>query len=302
MIVEQQPPQLLILGSPPGSSSSPTAGGQLPDDQAAAWLSNLAASKARLDASIAALLLASGQLDAVRSDLGMPQVDPTPPPEAGAASSPILAYGANFAWTADAQNAQAKLVQTALFASGVMQDALDGKRALYWNNGDLFIGALDGDPYGVLMRPSGGAGSALIPDYVDLSSGNTTGQVGFGIAPILIGLGIGAVVVLSIASAFAVTKITEYLAGAHRDDAMGKVASAQQSLVAAGQQTPEQAAAFMRASADLVSAPPPGAPQGLGLGAILAAAAIGIVAGVVGAEVVPKILATRLTLGAPATA
>jgi hypothetical protein len=300
MIVEQQEPELLILGQPPAPPAGATS---MTDAQTSGWLGILAQAKDKLDASVAALLLSSGQLDAVRSDLGMPQSDPTPPPEAGAPTNPILAYGANFAWTAEAQNAQAKLVQTALFASGVMADAIAGARALYWDKGDLYVGSLPGDPYGVLMKPSGSAaGAPLVPTYIDLSSGSSNGQVGFGVAPIVIGLAIGAVVVLSIASAYAVTKICDYLAGAHRDDAVSKVAAGQQALVAGGHATPEQAAAMTRALADLEAAPPPGASRGFGVAELVAAGAVGLAHGIVGAFVVPKVLSTRLSLGAPAAA
>lgn len=316
MIVDKQPPQLLVLGRPPffgaplaaSSSTSTTttsSSAQLPPDQADAWVALLAAAKTKLDASLDRLNFFTGQIEAVRSDLGMPDVDPTPPPEApGAGSSsqsPIDVYATGgYAWTSDVQNAQAKLSQTGTFLSGVLGDALAGTRQLYWNEGDLFVTAVDGDPYGVLMKPIGAAGTALFPTYVDVQSGAATGKVGFGIAPILIGLGI---VVASLAAVYAVVKIVDYLASAHRDDAVSKIAAAQQALVESGKQTPEQAAAFMKASADLVSAPPPSAAasSGISIGWLVAAVAGGALAGVIGAELVPKLLSARLSF-APAPA
>jgi hypothetical protein len=283
------------------TTSTTTTTATLPQDQAAAWASLLTEAKTRLDASLVRLNSYTNQLVAVREDLGMPSVDPPPPtgetPTTGAGLSPLDIYGTQgYAWTSDAQSAQAKLVQTGSFLSGVLGDALAGTRALYWNNGDLFVGSLAGDPYGVLLKPLGGAGSPVFPSYVDVQSGNTTGQVGFGLGPILIGIGI---VVASLAAVYAVVKIVDYLASAHRDDAVGKIAAAQQQLVAEGKQTPEQAAAFMKASADLVSAPPASASSGISVGWLVAAAVGGALAGVVGAEFVPKLLRAHLSF-APA--
>jgi len=283
------------------TTTTATATSALSADQTDAWVEIVTRAKDRLDASIDRLNFYTGQLEAVRNDLGMPDVDPTPPAgEASPGSSPLDVYSTQgFAWTSDVQNAQAKLVQTGTFLSGVLGDALAGARQLYWNEGDLFVAAVDGDPYGVLMKPIGAAGSALFPSYVDVQSGSVTGKIGFGIAPILIGIGI---VVASLAAVYAVVKIVDYLASAHRDDAVGKIAAAQQALVAEGKQTPEQAAAFMKASADLVSAPPAAAAAGgLSLGWLFAAALGGALAGVVGAELVPKLLGARLSF-APATA
>ena len=311
-MVRDLPPQMMILGRPPigarpalftfgappassSSSSSSSTPATLTQEQSDAWAGLLAEAKQRIDHSIERILWTSGQLAAVRTDLGMPQVDPAPASSSDVASglSPIQSYGQTYQWTAAAQNAEQKLIQTATLASGVLADALAGKRALYFHEGDLFVAAIDGDPYGVLMKPSAGAGSPLVPQYVDLSSGAPTGQVGFGIAPILIGIGI---VVISIAAVYAVSKITDYLSSAHRDDMVGKVAAAQQELVSGGKQTPEQAAAFMNATKDVLAAPPPGASSsGLSLWALVAAALGGALLGFVGVEVVPKLLNARLS-------
>lgn len=300
MVVEQSPAQLLILGQPPlMGAAAPSAAAQtsaLSDEQSAVWLRAVSEAKAKLDASIQGLLTATGQLDAVRSDLGMPQYDVAPAGEA-LGPSPVQDYAHDFLWTSRAQSAQAKLVQSAMFASGALGEAIAGTRLLYWKDGDVFVGALDGDPYGILMKPAPGGG--LAADYVDLSTGATTGQVGFGIAPIIVGA--IAVVVLSIASAFAVTKLCDYLAGAHRDDAMGKVAAAQQALVASGQQTPEQARQFMAAAADMASAPGPNTPRGMGWGELLAAGAVGALTGVVAAVVAPRIY-PHVSIGSSAAA
>jgi hypothetical protein len=326
-MVLEQPPQMMILGRPPfversvvaellgdnfasmlgappassGSSSSSSSSSStsstpatLTQAQSDAWAALLLEAKTRLDHSLERILWTSGQLAAVRQDLGMPQADPAPAASSDVAKlSPIQAYGQTFQWTEAAQNAEQKLIQTATFASGVLADALSGKRALYFQEGDLFVAAMDGDPYGVLMKPSAGAGSPLVPQYVDLSSGAPTGQVGYGIAPIVIGI---AAVVISIAAVYAVSKVVDYLSSAHRDDMVGKVAAAQQELVSSGKQTPEQAAAFMAATKDVLAVPPPNAASsGISLWALVAAALGGALLGVVGVEVVPKLLSARLS-------
>lgn len=298
-MIRDEAVQLLTFGQPPtfGAPPSSSTTDTLPADQADAWASLLAQAKAAMDHKLGVLEEATTLLTNVRTDLGMPAVDAsasnsdTP----SSTTSPLQAYAGSGQWTKDAQNAQAKLVQTGQFLSGVLGDALSGARPLYWQAGDLYVGALDGDAYGVLMKPvSSDPGAALAPQYVDLSTGNPTGQVGFGIAPIVIGIGIVAV---SLAAVWAVTKIVDYLASAHRDDAMQKVAAGQQALVAEGKQTPEQAQAFMRAATDLVSAPPPGAKgEGFSLGEVLAFAFGGALLGVVGVELVPKLI-PRVSFG-----
>lgn len=312
-MVEQQPPQMLILGAspavimmgapplfglmgaPPASSSSSTATA-LSADQTSQWVGLLTEARDRLGKSLDRLVWTSGQLAAVRSDLGMAQSDPGAASSSDTATlSPIQAYGETFQWTSAAQNAEQKLIQTATFVSGILDGALAGTRALYFEGGDLFVAAASGDAYGVLMKPLPGApaGSPLFPQYVDLSSGSTTGQVGYGIAPIILGI-IGAVVV-SLAAVYGVTKLMDYLSSAHRDDMVGKVAAAQQQLVSSGQQSPAQAAAFMAATTDALAAPPAGAASGISLWALVAAALGGALLGVVGVEVVPKLLAAHVS-------
>ena len=293
-MAERTPGQLLALGQPPPttpSSSTPTTPAAQPAPlspaQQSAWIVLLAQAKDRVDGSAAELRSSSQVLDAVRADLGMPAVDPTPATGEAAGVSPLAEYGQTFAWTAAAQNAQAKLLQTADFCSGVLGDALAGRRLLYWQEGDLYVGALSGDAYGVLMKPAPGS-STPVPTYIDLSSGATNGRIGFCVAPILVGI---AIVSLSLAAAYAVSKLCDYLSSAHRDDAVQKVADAQQALVASGAQTPEQAQAFMRAAADLASAPPPGAAsKGPSWTDLLAAGAVGLAVGVVAVVVGNRVL------------
>jgi len=302
-MVENQARQFLVLGRPPFESllgaSVPPTGPTMDPGQGAAWLALLVQTKADLDASVSTLVFRAAQLDDVRASLSMPVVDPTPTgsdaPPAG--SSPLNAYGQNFVWTSAALNAQAKLLQTAQFVSSVLADGISGARALYWQGGDLLVGAVDGDAYGVLLKTIPGSTTPVL-EYVDLSTGQPTGQVGFGIAPIIIA---AAVVAVSLAAAWGVTKICDYLSSAHRDDAMGKVAAGQQALVDAGKQTPEQAQAFVRAATDLVAAPPGGASSGPSIATLVAGVALGAIAGAAAAVVLPRVLSTRISLGgAPA--
>jgi len=271
------------MGQPPTSSSSSTGSASLTPAQQGAWLVLLAQTQAKIAASAANLRAAAATLNLVRADLGLPAADPVGITTGGEseaapgapASSPLQAYVTSYQWTSDAQTAEGNLLQTADFLAGVLGDGVAGTRMLYWNAGDLYVTSQPGDPYGVLMKPDPTTG-ALVPQYVDLTSNAPSGRIG--IAPILIGLAIFAA---SIAAAYAVSKICDYLAEAHRDDAMQHVATEQQALVAAGAQTPQQAAAFMRAAGDLASAPPPGAAPSTSssLWPMVTAGALGIAAG-----------------------
>lgn len=273
-----EPTQFMAMGQPP---PPPQTTGQLSDEQASAWLDLLAKGQADLAASAVRLRQSTATLTKVRTALGLPSSDGPPPPEApGVSNLPLASYVQNYVWTADAQAAESKLLQTADFLSTVMGEGLSGKRPLYWNNGDLFVAAKPGDPFGVLMLPN--PNGALVPTWVDTSSNAPVRQIG--IAPILIGI---AIVAVSLAAAYAVTKICDYMATAHRDDAMQKIATEQQALIAAGKETPEQAKAILAAASDLASAPPPGAAAaGFTVWQLLAAVtgsvAAGLLVGIVG--------------------
>jgi hypothetical protein len=235
-------------GDPPG----PT----LPPDQEAFWVDQLAQTKLKLDASIARLRAKSQGLAAVRADLGLPQYDPSPSGEGQPTMSPLSQYVSSHTWTAEAAAAESKILATADFLSSALADGLAGRRALYWNNGDLGVEAKPGDPFRVLMTKDPNTGT-VVPTYYDPITNQALGTMG--ILPLII-IGV-IVVVVTIAAAVAVYKICDYLASSHHDDMVGKVAEQQQALVTSGQQTPEQAAAFMRAATDLSnSGPPKGTP------------------------------------------
>jgi Transglutaminase-like superfamily len=236
------------MGDPP-----PT----LPPDQEAFWIDQLSQTKLKLDASIARLRAKSQALAAVRADLGLPQYDPSPSGEGQPAMSPLAQYVSSHAWTAEAAAAESKLLATADFMSSAFADGLSGKRALYWNNNDLGVAAQPGDPFRVLMAKDPNTGT-VVPTYFDPVTNQQLGTMG--ILPIIIGL---IALVGTIAVGVAIWKITDYLASSHHDDMVGKIAAEQQALVDAGKQTPEQAAAFLKAATDLSNSGPPKAPTGI---------------------------------------
>jgi hypothetical protein len=269
---------------------------QLPADQAAAWVQVLTQAKASLDGSIANLRARAAGLRAVRADLGYPAADPEPQPsgEAQPTTTPLGTYVQTRQWTASAQAAESKLLATADLVSSALGDGISGKRALYWNAGDLGIAAAPGDPMRVLLATDPNTGNQ-VPTYFDPVTNAPTGQMG--ILPLII---IGAIaIVVTLATAYAIDKITAYLATSHHDDMVQKVADQQQALVDAGKQTPAQAAAFVKAATDLSNSGVPPASPGLSFSWwTLAVAAL---AGGVAVFFAPKIInaaAGALTKGA----
>ena len=239
------------LGDPPAQTMSA--------DQAAGWVQLLSAAKTTLDNSAARLQANAAAYAQVRSDLGLPPVDASPSSET-ASAGPIVDYVSSVTsskpqWTQAASDAQQKLLATTTFLSAALGDALAGTRALYFNNGDLFVASKPGDPYGVLLVPNAQGAQQL--QYVDVSTNAPSGTVG--ILPVIL---IAAVVaVVSIAAAYAVSKYCDYLSQAHHDDAMQKISDNQTQLIASGKETPEQAAAQVKAMSDLSAAAPPAQPS-----------------------------------------
>jgi len=229
----------------------------LPADQAAGWLSLLASTKASIDQAVTYLTTMSAAYAQVRADLGMAQFDTASSAESTATQSPIAAYVSTHLWTSAAAAQEQKIVATAQFVSQCLADAQSGKRALYFDSGDLYVESLPGDPYGLLMVAD--ASGNPVPTYVNLSTKASMGTLG--IAPIVIGLVVVAVVALS--SAIATWKFCDYLGTAHHDDAMSAIAKGQQQLVASGAATPEQSTQMTKALADLAEASAPAPPKGL---------------------------------------
>ena len=187
---------------------------------------------------------------AVRVDLGLPAIDALPtgenaPPQG---TSNLNYYTQTGLWTAAAANDQSKLLAAADFISSCLTDGLSGARPLAFDGGDVLVGTLPGDPYRVLMQtPAGGSGP--VPTVLD-AQGNVQGTLG--LIQFLVGAGVVAVV--SLAVAYAVGKLCDYLAQKHHDESLNAISDNQTKLIASGAETPEQAAAQTQAMTDLAKA------------------------------------------------
>lgn len=234
-----------------GASTLGDSPAELPADQAAAWLGVLQGTRDYLARSSARLRANSAANAKVRADLGIAPYDATPG-EGGGGAPPLAVYAQTGAWTKEAASAESKLLATADFMVGALDDGLSGKRPLAWHDGDLYVGALPGDPYRVLMAP--GPDGTPVPTYFDPASNQPSGQVG--ILPIVIAL---VVAVVAVAAAYATAKICDYLATKHHDEMLADVAHNQDTLVQSGQMTADQALAQTKALTDLskASTPPP---------------------------------------------
>jgi hypothetical protein len=248
--------------------------------------------KAELDASATRLRNRAAAFTKVRADLGLPANDPS---LGEGAVSPLAQYATGHAWTPEAQAAESKLLQTATFMSSVLADGMAGRRPMYFlqtgqiggiPQNDIGFGSLPGDSFGLLMLPD--ANGNIVPTYVDPATDQPTGTIG--LAPIILGLAIVAGIVLTVGTTLAVIKIMDYMASAHRDDMLGKVADQQAQLVQSGQQTPAQASQFMHAMTDFAAATAPPAPESLAskLATPAVAAVLGILAGFLVARFAPR--------------
>lgn len=243
--VSDQP--FIGLGDPGVATlgQAPATPAELPADQAAGWIAQLAGVQGMLARASSRLRQNAAAYTAVRADLGLPATDPAPAPEApGAGGGALSTYIYTRAWTADAADAESKLLQTADFCSQCIGDALAGTRAMSLSGQDIYIAQAPGDPFSILLAP-GPSGGAPVPTYYD-AQGNATGTLG--IPPLLIGAIVAAV---SLAVAYVVGKVCDQLATAHHDDALNKISDTQAQLVASGQQSPEQARGMVAALTDL---------------------------------------------------
>lgn len=212
---------------------------QLSDPEAQGWLELTASVKRYLDETASRLVANANAYAAMRADLGLPAYDPPSVATAGAEqsggassaqASPLAKYaqdpnvaGAHY-WTADAATQEARVLGTAAFISSCLADALAGSRRMEFRNGDLFIETRAGDPFRVLMAAN--AQGVYVPSYYAPSADTLEGTVG--IWPVLVGVGLVAVV--SLAAAYGVGKYCDYLASVHKDDALERITANQTAL------------------------------------------------------------------------
>lgn len=273
-----------VLGAYLDGSLGQSALPQLPPEIAAGWLAQLEGARNGLVRARAKLATNALAFANVRNDLGLPQFDapaaPAAPSDTGTPPGPLASYVQTGAWTQDAATAQSRLLATCDFLASAIDDALAGSRDLTFANGDLFVASKASDPYAVLMTTN--AQNQSVPMFYGPSGPTGT----LGIAPILIGAIVLGAVVVSLAAAWAVAKYTDYLATAHHDDALNKIATEQAALVSSGKTTAEQSTAAIKALTDLDKANPKPPPSALGdllstfpvvsvIGAALAGAALG---------------------------
>jgi hypothetical protein len=262
------PPDDYDLGAPDGDRDADGDLGQsmatLPADQAAAWLQQVALAAGSLATSAANLRSWAAAEQSVRADLGLPTFDALPTGENAppAGSSNLSYYAQSGIWTAAAANDQSKLLAAADFLGSCLTDAQSGARTLNFNDGDVFVGSLPGDPYRVLMQAPAGGG-APVPTVLD-AQGTVQGTLGF----IQFVVGAAVLAVVSLAAAYAVGKLCDYLAQKHHDEALNQIADNQNKLVASGQETPAQATAQTNAMTALANAskvnPPAASPLNVG--------------------------------------
>lgn len=273
------PDDAIDYGAPDGDRDGDGDLGQdataLPADQAAAWVEQVRVCRHSLARSTAELRAMSAGYAQVRADLGQPQYDAASESTAGA--SPLNAYTTSLAWTADAATAEQKLLSAADFIVSCLDGGISGARPLSFDptSGDVLVGTLAGDPYRILLQtPAGAAGP--VPTILD-AQGTVQGTLG--LIDLLVGAAIVAVV--TIATAYAVGKLCDYLAQRHHDDAMTRISDNQTQLIASGKETPEQAAAQTSAMTDLAKASiVPSSSLLSGFTGLGIAAAIGIALGI----------------------
>lgn len=249
--------EFIGVGDPPPPDSDDAAGdlGDAPElspAAAAGWIQQVTIGSASLAAAAARLRGQYQAFQSVRQDLGIAPFDALPTGENAppAGLSNINYYGQSGVWTAAAETDQAKLLAAADFLSGCLADGANGARTLTFDPsvGDVFVGTLPGDPYRVLLQVPAG-GTAPVPTVLD-AQGTVEGTLG--ILQFLIGAAVVAVV--SLAAAYAVGKICDYLAQKHHDESLALISTNQSNLIQSGKATPEQAQALSTAMTDFAKA------------------------------------------------
>jgi hypothetical protein len=265
--------------------------------EAAGWVEQITIGSASLAAAAARLRGQYSALQSVRQDLGIAPFDALPTGENAPPGglSNINYYGQAGVWTAAAETDQAKLLAAADFLSGCLADGANGTRTLTFDpsSQDVFVGSLPGDPYRVLLEVPAG-GTTPVPTVLD-AQGTVEGTLG--ILQFLIGAAVVAVV--SLAAAYAVGKICDYLAQKHHDESLALISTNQSNLIQSGKATPEQAQALSNAMTDLAKAstlPKDSLPSFLsGWSGLAIAGGLGALAGVALDKVIDHFMRRRET-------
>lgn len=288
-------PTTTATASSPATTTSPAGtGAALPDDVAAFWVNELTQAQQALVAQRALLAQNSAAYAAFRAANGMPQYDAMP--SAGdtplATSAPLAYYASNFLWTQAAATAEQKTLQTCDMINGAIADALAGKRALYWDatNNDLCIASAPGDAYLIQMQAN--ANGVKVPTYLDPTAAQPTGTMGAW--PILGIIAVAATaIVVTLATVYAIGKVTDYLAQAHHDDMVATASSNVSAMVKAGLLTPAQGADYLAKTAGLANAGiiPPATPPASGSSFPWFTIGLGVAGGVVGTLLLEKAIA-----------
>lgn len=243
--------EFIGIGDPPPAGDLGDVA-ELSPAEAAGWIQQVTIGSASLAAAAARLRGQYTAYQAVRQDLGIAPFDSVPTGENAppASLSNINYYGQSGVWTAAAETDQAKLLAAADFLSGCLADGADGGRTLTFDPTaqDVFVGSLPGDPYRVLLQVPAG-GTTPVPTVLD-AQGAVEGTLG--ILQFLIGAAVVAVV--SLAAAYAVGKICDYLAQKHHDESLALISTNQANLIESGKATPEQAQALSTAMTDFAKA------------------------------------------------
>src|SRR4029077_1068894 len=131
--------------------------------------------------------------------------DPTPAPEAGSTDTPLEVYEKTGAWTQQAAADESKVLQAMDVVIGALADSIAGKRGLFFNNGDVLVQALPGDPFWVLMGKDASGNPQL--QYVDPTTQQPIATLVY--LGIVIAIAAG-VAVVSLSAAYAIGKVSDY--------------------------------------------------------------------------------------------
>jgi hypothetical protein len=242
------------MGEEPGHVWPSTMGAddarkELSPAESDVWTARVEDVRDELARSVGKLRAEREALIKVRSILGRPAADPTPPPSSeGPDPLPLRSYAQTFKWTKEAQEQEAKLISAGDYAESILSDALAGKRPMYFQDNDILIGALPNDPYYLLWRKN--ARGESVPSFVDPKTGDSTGQMG---NPVIIVAGAVVVVALALSIAWNMDKLIDFMAQRHHDEMLSDMFELQAKMVEKGY-TPDQIAQLTNANAEVSKA------------------------------------------------